>query len=195
MCLVSLAQIVPQVAAGHGKRERKRKGILSTSFCPSIRYRPWGDLGWLTQFLGSLLGYTPRTWNFDPTLRMWNPLEDSAWDSEDVQEVRSYIMLLGYEETSWDCCINHYEDYDWDEFLTWELMEQLAALQTLGWTEDSWESTDASSWSDVDSKNWEELTDFQREMAASKLCYTKETWNEDPPLDQWPGGFDIPDTW
>lgn len=197
VCLTSLFNIAPHVAGSQGERKRERD-----SFCPVIRYIPWDELGWKNLPFGATrlrlttkLGYSARTWNFDPLLRMWNPLEDASWDSDIVQDGRFLLKRLGYEEDSWDCCINHYEDYEWADFEIWEFTEQIAAIEALGWTEDSWESTNESDWPDTESMTWDELTTLQQEMAASKLCYTKEAWDEALSLDQWPEGFDVPDTW
>ena len=200
--------IIPQVAATDGVR--KRKGLLSTikeqiesnsetsessSFCPSIRYKPWfqHDPGH-REFI-SKLGYNYYTWNFDPDQESWNPIEELSWESKDVSKVHSRLERLGYEEDSWDCCINHYYDYDWADFESWGYTEQILALEHLGWTQETYDASDPDDLPDTEFLQWKELTESQRELAASKLCYTEETWDELLSLDEWPDGFKIPDTW
>lgn len=93
-----------------------------------------------------------------------------------------------------DCCLNHYAHYDWDEFLVDDGLEQIAALEMLGWTRESHGSWNASLWPETEFMTWDELNSTQREMAERKLCYTNETWNE-VPLNEWPDDAWIPDYW
>ena len=168
-------------------------------FCPMIRYIPWMDHHWNYRMyvLDSKLDYNRTTWNFDPNATSWNPLEMKTWDSilEDsslADNVMIALEDLGYVKDSWDCCINHYSDYDWEDFKTRVYFEQMLALEALGWTNETWDSTVPDAVPETEFLLWKNLTEFQRSMASRKLCYTEETWNEELPLNEWPEGFQIP---
>ena len=168
-----------------------------SAYCPEGRYEQWSDLPrfYRTRVLYYKLGYTASTWNFEPSEAFWNPLEDSAWNSTIVSNVYDELEDLGYDEDKWDCCINHYEDFDWDEFVYWNYTEQIEAHEALGWTQDTYGSANATLWPASEFLSWKNLTEYQQFMAASKLCYTEETWDESLALSDWPEGFAIPDAW
>ena len=78
---------------------------------------------------------------------------------------------FGYDENVWDCWINHYSYYDWDEFIQYEFAEPLIVL---GWNQSNWDG-DAPE-PESDSKDWIELTVEER-TAAEELCYFEEVWD------------------
>ena len=88
-----------------------------------------------------------------------------------------------------------YEDFDWDELIFWNYTEQIEAQEALGWTQETYKSVNASHWPTTEFLLWQNLTEYQQYMAASKLCYTEETWDEQPALYNWPEGFAFPDAW
>lgn len=142
------------------------------------------------------LGYSSSTWNYEPDEYTWNPLEEISYDSDYFnRDELNEIHKLGYDEDQWDCCINHYRDYDWEELAYWNYTEQIEAYEALGWTNETFSSSDAMDWPESELLIWENLTNHQQEMASSKLCYIPETWDELIPLYDWPVDFNIPDAW
>ena len=73
----------------------------------------------------------------------------------------------------WDCWINHYENYDWEE-----LGPRDANVQTwwevLGWTEAAWD--DGEGETITSDMIWVDLTPEQR-AAAEFLCYDQNEWD------------------
>eukprot|EP00594_Rhizosolenia_setigera_P007094 CAMPEP_0178952928 /NCGR_PEP_ID=MMETSP0789-20121207/8129_1 /TAXON_ID=3005 /ORGANISM="Rhizosolenia setigera, Strain CCMP 1694" /LENGTH=214 /DNA_ID=CAMNT_0020634117 /DNA_START=652 /DNA_END=1296 /DNA_ORIENTATION=+ len=124
-----------------------------------------------------------------------NPIEKRSFDDPLTSNAtREALIEFGYTEDMFDCCLNHYSHYDWDEFLVDDGLEQIAALEMLGWTRETHGSNNASVWPDTEFMTWDELNATQRDMAERKLCYTNETWNE-VPLYLWPSDAWIPDYW
>lgn len=167
-------------------------------YCPVTRYVPWKDHEFVfrSRSLWYTLNYTPKTWNLDPNEEYWNSIEDVDWLHDDITDKQREVLTgLGYNEDRWDCCINHYNAYDWGDLVFWEYKEQIAAWEALGWSESTYGTLDAKNWPESEYKTWENLSEYEREMAASKLCYTEETWNEDKPLEEWPEDFEYPDAW
>lgn len=165
-------------------------------YCPTKRYTPWLNQQGLYRrtVLRQSLGYNANMWNLEP-LAWWNPLEEYAWTSSQVVGVHADLNAMGYDEDSWDCCISHYYEYTWEDFVNWNYTEQKQAHEALGWTEESFGSTNHTLYPESEGQTWEQLSGYQQFMAASKLCYTSETWNEELALYDWPEGFKFPDAW
>ena len=107
------------------------------------------------------------------TVESWNNLGTAA-----VEETR-FISLkagekegakaLGLDTNTWDCFMNHYENYDWDSFHA----DVKAAVETLGYSERSWsEDTEVAS----EGKKWADLTSVEQ-SAATRLCFFEEVWD------------------
>lgn len=62
---------------------------------------------------------------------------------EDLEEIGftpiDILVKWGVTEEQWDCYINHYSDYDWDELINATVVEYFI---TLGWNQESWETKD-----------------------------------------------------
>jgi len=167
-------------------------------WCPSQRYTQWESfpVKYRTRTLFLKLGYNADSWNFEPLEWFWNPIENFAWnDTRTKETTHMYAAELGYDEDRWDCCINHYEGFDWKELETNNYTEQIDALSALGWSSESYGKRNSSVWPETEGKYWQNLTEYQKFMAASKLCFTEETWDERLPLYEWPEDFDVPDYW
>lgn len=135
---------------------------------PDKRYVPFGALSGEDQSTAqNALGYTSITWNV-PGLA---PVEKLGWWQFSAAQ-KAGAEALGYTENQWDCFINHYLTYTWDELAAEGLT---GALETLGWTQNSWEGSGASP--DSESKWWGQLTQTEKE-AARKLCYFQDNWNQ-----------------
>lgn len=135
---------------------------------PTFRFQPFNQLDSTSQNIAiEKLGYTEKTWNNHGL----NSIERTRWTNLTSNE-RDAAAELGFTQPSWDCFINHYEQYTWDEL-------NAAGVQTnylnLGWTEDHWlmktESTPTT-----ESLWWDMLTDSEK-SAANGICYFKDNWN------------------
>lgn len=70
-----------------------------------------------------------------------------------------------------------YGNYDWIDFDD----EVMTSLEVFGYDEDSWSGGDSTEYDDM---FWDELPEDVQE-AAMELCYTRELWNEEPPINEW----------
>ena len=195
--IISIENKVELNAFGLSEQPILEKPSNEPIYCPATRYESWFKKPRLfrTRTLFLKLGYNAATWNFEPLLDYWNELEESSWSSPALADVHDELESLGYDEDKWDCCINHYEDFNLQELAYWNYTEQVQALYALGWTPENFGSTDETLWPDTENLSWQNLTEYQQYMAASKLCYTEETWDEELSLNDWPEGFAIPDAW
>lgn len=116
------------------------------------------------------------------TLKTWNnPGENDieAWSYHDLwpEEVVG-IQALGIDEEMWDCHINHYAGYWWEDI---ESYGYSIYLNELGWNEGNYDGDESSP--ESDEKWWDQLTEKER-VAATQLCYTRELWNA-VPISDW----------
>lgn len=97
------------------------------------------------------------------------------------------MIELGYMEETWDCCINHYTAWTYEEISDFgkEIEDPLfkISLKVLGWNEGNWGSSTSSSDGTVDiprseEKSWKELNLLEK-GAAEYLCYTQSLWDEE----------------
>lgn len=179
------------------RKNSSRRTEEYVPFCPAVRYEPWSLKEARTKsMLMGRLQYRRKSWDFEPLSDSWNEIEFYSWaDSATSNMTRTYASLLGYDEDKWDCCVNHYEGFEWQDLENWNYTEQIAALKALGWSHDTYGLTESTVWPESEFQYFSELTEYQRYMAASKLCFTEETWNEELALSDWPADFEIPDAW
>ena len=112
------------------------------------------------------LNYTKETWNNLGT----NPIEASEFfDLSDEQ--KKAAKQLGFIGATWDCDMNHYVDYSWEELEEYFLDAYWIAL---GWTKRKWGIPGFASKSE--GKNWSELTSAEQD-AAMEVCYFQESWD------------------
>eukprot|EP00957_Ditylum_brightwellii_P102163 7788211-Ditylum_brightwellii.AAC.1 len=106
-------------------------------------------------------------------------------------EMRSILTpTFGFDEEKWDCWMNHYTGYDWEQLKSSDLTQPFEAL---GWTEQSWNgeapnpTSEAKSWCDPLVRDTMEVLGNKSSMicltskemeAALELCYVQSTWNE-----------------
>ena len=100
-----------------------------------------------------------------------SPAYGSEWWQDLPKKLRSYYRILGFTETIW-------EDDLIPEKKSWlELKEsQTDALEVLGWTQDLWQSTNASFRTFTENKPWHVLTKEERK-AARYFGFDEETWH------------------
>ena len=169
----------------HKKDEPKK--ILKTSkvqieenfFCPAERYIEWSQLPDKVEpeyIVASKfeLHYDEQYWN-----HFSSPVEDMSWDTL-FDDMITAGTTMGYNEDRWDCCLNHYENFDYDELLAEDWPELQAAYKILGWDKDIWNVEDLPEHDQPKSedKNWDELN-LLEQQAADFLCYNEESWNEE----------------
>jgi hypothetical protein len=143
-------------------------------FRPTTR---WTEYSELTDEQKSIategLNYTKETWNNLGT----NPIEASEFfDLSDEQ--KKAAKQLGFIGATWDCDVNHYVDYSWEELEEYFLDAYWIAL---GWTKRKWGIPGFAPKSE--GKYWSELTSAEQD-SAGELCYFQESW-DGIPITEW----------
>lgn len=136
---------------------------------PSFRFVPWEALKDQEKAMAGEAGYEEKTWNKPGS----NKLEHLCFESVSAKNeaAGNALAALGFSEESWDCFVNHYRDYDWDELEKYGVQKSFVAL---GWTEKAWEDGPEP---DAEGKYWKDLTSTEHK-AATELCFFQETWDE-----------------
>lgn len=136
---------------------------------PTFRFEPFNKLASTSQNIAKeKLGYLAVTWNVHGLA----PVEKKPWASLTSNE-RDGASLLGYTEAQWDCFLNHYEGYTWDELAEEGVQEH---YEGLGWSQAHWERT-ATTIVYTESRWWSQLTDLEKQ-AANGLCYFEGNWDK-----------------
>ncbi len=135
---------------------------------PTQRFKPFNQLDTTAQNIAvEKLGYTEQTWNNHGLA----DIERLRWTSLTSNQ-RDAAVILGFSEKSWDCFVNHYESYSWDELATAGVQ---AHYRGLGWTEEHWtQETSESPY--TESRWWDMLTDTEK-LAANGICYFEDNWD------------------
>ena len=133
---------------------------------PTIRFTQWTELSTDEKIIAESLDYTRY---------LWDNLEIAAIESYPFDHLQSSeqqsITNLGLDEDMWDCYINHYYGYYWNE------MEDAGVskyYEVLGWNKSNWE--EGGDEPDAEDKYWDELTS-EEQTAAMKLCYSGNAWD------------------
>ena len=99
------------------------------------------------------------------------PVESLVFDDLDADQIdAAYVLGLAPAEI-WDCHVNHYSGYNWEELEAAGMQQNFVAL---GWTFESWNSLEEPPKSE--GAKFETLTDVEK-AAARALCYREPTWN------------------
>jgi len=147
---------------------------------PRYRFVSWKNLSVEERNLASQVGYTAVSWDkfFINEIEMvsFGDLKDTEYLTQDdiisiSDSPNNVLTELGFDENSWDCWINHFLGYRWEDLVQYEIVDSYEAL---GWTQNMWESYDESPASS--SKAWRVLSDGEKQAAAN-LCYLPETWD------------------
>ena len=167
------------------------KTEIREQWCPITRYAPFRSQPPEFKWIGivAILRLFPQQWDY---VWHYNKLESKSYSAKTDNQLM-VLDMLGYDEDKFDCCNNHYEDYDWEDFITdygdgMEYEDQVAALNALGYNEDNWENGG----SETDEMSWAMLSEYQQQMAASKLCWTEYLWDESASLSEWRGKDGMP---
>jgi hypothetical protein len=122
----------------------------------------------------SILQYAEATWD-----KPWrNTIESYPYKSLPVN-MKKALTLLDISQPQWDCHINHYYGYKWNDL---QKSEVNVYFEMLGWNQDSWMDGNATKPA-VDGMSWDDLSEKQKKI-ANQICYFKETWDESP-LSSW----------
>lgn len=134
---------------------------------PVKRFVQWKDVENMVKTqLEQSLEYTELTWN---VLRLAD-IEQKGW-FEFMYYERDTAAVLGLDEASWDCWINHYDSYGWSDLVKKGLHRHYIGL---GWTEAAWnEEVDPPA---NDGLTWNELNETEQ-LIATELCYYQENWD------------------
>ena len=150
------------------QQQRQLQNLESIKF-PYWRFKLWSDLSNLQRQHAQSCGYIDESsWNW-PSV---NDIEYLSLETIGQTNVPCELSLLqlGFDERSWDCHVNHYGDYDWNEL---EERNLHIYYEGLGWNSNLW-NNDGTVGSDE--MFWEELSETERTM-ATQLCYTQELWD------------------
>lgn len=161
---------------------------------PLDRFQVWRKLsGDEQKILNAVLGYDKKRWNL-PGL---NKLERFTFSA--IQNMSNFGEFFAVEKVTgmdtqidvimnvmnvtdrdvWDCHINHYEDFFWDELVNASIATH---FETLGWNNDTFE--DKGSPPESENKDWYELTQAEKD-AATALCYFPDLWAGDVEIADW----------
>jgi len=134
---------------------------------PAIRFQPFYQLDESSQtIVTSQLGYTPVTWDSHG----FDPIEESSWSELDSDE-QDGARQLGFDTYTWDCFIDHYRSFSWDQL---EEINVRDSMQVLGWTRDLWGSGLSNP---TYEDNWWYQLSYDEQLAANAICYYEKNWN------------------
>jgi hypothetical protein len=135
---------------------------------PTNRFTPFELLEADLQTAALTVGWTTDTWNVPGTVAF----EVNRYADLSADQQAPLTSPLDIDGLQWDCWINHYAGYFWNE------LESEAEVQdywtALGWTENSWNEIDNPP--ATEEASWADLTDAE-EAAATALCYNELTWD------------------
>jgi hypothetical protein len=180
---------------------------------PETRFTPFSQLSesMLNNLMRySLLGYDSDRWDVpgsanndaNATGVFWEGLSFQTIQTTSLQAI-SAVVRLDFNAQQWDCWVNHYQDFTWDE-LYWQSEIEIIvdedegamirgrdlqeAMRILGWTETNWQTSERFEYffpqgtSRGKRPPWDELTVAEQE-AATSTCWNRELWNRIPLLE------------
>lgn len=140
-------------------------------FCPTSRYCEWEPLpGPTRSSLRDELKYLRKSWDY--LNGNVNEFETTSFDSLNGG-VKGKYEQMGFEEDTFDCCLNHYDFYDWADFAGEDFVEVREALEILGYNKNKWDNDVAL---EFDDNTWDSLSPEYQE-ALSELCWSKGLWD------------------
>ena len=164
---------------------------------PATRFVEWKDVNSIHRSqLEQNLGYNELTWN---VIRL-NDVEQKGWFEFFNYEKDTASAVLGLDESSWDCWINHYDSYGWSDLVRrgldehWKAVSSYGAffvlscssidvhklhssipIHQLGYSELSWnEEIDPPA---SEKQSWDELNEMEQRHAM-ELCFNQEIWDK-----------------
>lgn len=135
---------------------------------PVSRFTPFKSLDITKQNIAvETLGYTEATWNNHGLAE----IERQRWSSL-AQNQRDAAVKLGFGEKSWDCFINHYEAYSWDDLAAVGAQDK---YRDLGWTEAHWTQTTTEV--PYTESLWWGLLSVSEKLSANGICFFEDNWD------------------
>jgi len=131
---------------------------------PYTRFTAWVNLDSAEKNTAQALGYFRTSWD---NLEIYN-LESLRFSDLTYTE-QNNVLALGMDEEMWDCWMNHYNGYYWEDMPNGKTQY----LAVLGYTQTTW---DEDLGADTDNFDWYELSSEQQN-AANKLCYFANSWD------------------
>jgi len=199
--MISLALFASlSTAAAHvGSLRKSAPKTRSLSFrklplYPLDRFQAWSKLsGGQQKILSDVLGYDEELWNlpglneleylaFFTILNMSDFGEFVAVEKVVAADTQIDVIMDVMNVTDddvWDCHINHYQDYYWEELVN---VSVAVHFETLGWNEDAFEEGGPAPASE--DQYWYELTQAEKD-AAEALCYFPDLWAGDVEITDW----------
>lgn len=158
-----------------GEEEDAEEAYDDEFYCPAERYLSWENLTNEVdaEYIVAAefeLHYTPEYWN-----TFTSPVEDIDWGSL-YEDMQIGAGAMGYNLERWDCCINHYNNYDWDDLDDDEYPALQLSMEVLGWDNHSW--TTSVDEPESERNTWGNLTLFEQ-AAADFVCFDESLWNGD----------------
>jgi len=158
---------------------------------PRFRFQRWNDTTKEMQDFATELAYTEYYWermstNFIEEVAFGdldsNKLIRKPWKNRVKSEKPNQVLAqMGFTEDVWDCWINHYGGYEWDDLIKYQIAPY---YEVLGWNRDAWNSFVSSDYPESNLKGWASLTP-EEQQAATDLCFLERTWNEVPYSAGW----------
>ena len=100
---------------------------------------------------------------------------------ENSETQAEMILSMGWTQSMYDCYVNHYADYDWEDMQE-QASDAIPYWEDLGWSKESWNG-EVDYVPRTEIMEWDELSE-QQQFAALQLCYFQETWSL-VPLTAW----------
>uniref|UniRef100_A0A7S3Q2A0 ShKT domain-containing protein n=1 Tax=Chaetoceros debilis TaxID=122233 RepID=A0A7S3Q2A0_9STRA len=154
---------------------------------PELRFRDYNELKPEEKEAAAVLGYSnAESWSKLGTADAegWSWWYNANRDYYDYNENGNYYeenptfipaaTTLGFTEDVWDCWINHYGSYEWEDLKKYDIT---SFYRKLGWTKDKWNEIDTVL-PDTEGKSFAELS-TEEKTAAVTVCYTQKIWDKE----------------
>jgi hypothetical protein len=138
---------------------------LTNFTCGDNKATPLAKLDAPLKAAAKTLNYTDTTW----TQTGGNPIEHLSWKGLSFEQQKA-ATALGYPSECWDCKVDKYEGFYWNE-----VPDQIKHYwRTLGWNKTNWEEGGKEPASE--DKSFYQLTPDEKD-AATNLCYDRDSWD------------------
>ena len=149
---------------------------VSQIYYPIDRYVEWDSISDVNYAASAFaLGWKEKTWNVPGS---YTALESLSYESLTQDQQNTVTNDMNMNELTYDCYINHYDDYDWYEL---ELYDIAKYFTSLGWTQTMWDCTsngnNKCTVPTTEDLDWNELSTIQKQ-AAIEVCFFEELWME-----------------
>eukprot|EP00978_Attheya_sp_CCMP212_P002741 scaffold5612_cov46-Attheya_sp.AAC.4 len=136
----------------------------------------WDDLPLNIKDAWQAIGFTNASKSWWQQGRDYDAIESKSWSTLDIENsfFQGNATIVGFTNETWDCHINHYYDYSWEELIAYDLNEY---FETIGYTaSDMWEGDDETDL-DFEDKEWDEI-ETEVQGALVSICWTEDLWDD-----------------